>query len=240
MASDLTALLRPIDLFRGLDDDVLGATMAASRRVACQAGGFLFHQGETAATFYILVHGRVRLSHVTAEGHQVVMRFFNPGDAIGIVAVLAQARYPASAEVIEAADTLAWDGAAFNALMERFPALSYNGLKLVAHRMGEYQDRVRELATERVERRIARALLRLVSQSGRRTDAGIVIDIPLSRQDLAEMTGTTVYTVSRTLAAWEEHGIVRSARKRVTVADPHRLVVIAEDLPGASGASPDA
>lgn len=240
MPAEFVPLLRPIDLFRGLDDDVLAAVMAASRRVACQAGGFLFHQGEPAATFYILIAGRVRLSHVTAEGHQVVMRFFNPGDAIGIVAVLAQARYPASAEVIEDADALAWDGPAFNALMERHPSLSYNGLKLVAHRMGEYQDRVRELATERVERRIARALLRLVSQSGRRTDAGIVIDIPLSRQDLAEMTGTTLYTVSRTLTAWEDLGIVRSARKRVTVTDPHQLVVIAEDLPGSPGREPSA
>ena len=90
------------------------------------------------------------------------------------------------------------------------------------------------MATERVEQRIARTLARLANQIGRQTETGILIDAPLTRQDLAEMTGTTLFTVSRTLKAWERDGILEVGREKVTIADPHRLVVLGEDLPTAS------
>jgi CRP-like cAMP-binding protein len=85
--------------------------------------------------------------------------------------------------------------------------------------------------TERVERRIARALLRLAHHAGRRVETGVEIDFPLSRQDLAQMTGTTLFTVSRTLSAWQGDGLILTRRRRVTIRQPHRLVRIAEDLP---------
>lgn len=85
--------------------------------------------------------------------------------------------------------------------------------------------------TERVERRVARVLLRLVQEAGRRVDDRVEVDSSVSRQDIAEMTGTTLYTVSRLLSSWEERGIVRSGRQRVILTTPHALVVLAEDLP---------
>ena len=85
-----------------------------------------------------------------------------------------------------------------------------------------------EMSTKQVEQRIANALLRIVGQSGRKTEEGIEIDFPISRQDIAEMTGTTLHTVSRLLSAWESEGIVRSGRQKVTVTDPHRLMLLAE------------
>ena len=91
--------------------------------------------------------------------------------------------------------------------------------------------------TERVERRVARALLRLVHDAGRRVDVGIEIDFPVSRQDIAEMTGTMLYTVSRMLSAWEKHGIVRSGRQRIILTKPHALVATPAD--GASRGSTD-
>jgi CRP-like cAMP-binding protein len=97
--------------------------------------------------------------------------------------------------------------------------------------MTEVQDRYRELATEKVERRIARTLLRLAAQSGRRVAEGVLIDIPLTRQDIAQMTGTTLFTVSRTLSEWERQGLLSVGRERVVIREPHALVKIAEDLP---------
>ena len=86
-----------------------------------------------------------------------------------------------------------------------------------------------EMSTQQVEQRIAHALLRLVSQSGRKTDDGIEIDFPITRQDIAEMTGTTLHTVSRLLSAREDEGIVRGGRQKVTVKDPHALMLVAEN-----------
>ena len=232
MPAPTVAVLSSIGLFAGLDATTLEAVIAAAHTRHAPAGGFFFHQGAPATAFFVLLTGRVRLSQVTPEGHQVVMHFFGPGDGFAIVAALGHLAYPASAEALEDAAALAWDGDAFSALMGRFPDLAANGMRLMAQRMREFQDRMRELSTERVERRIARAVLRLVGQAGRKTDAGILLDLPLSRQDLAELTGTTLYTVSRTLSDWEDRGIVDAGRKRLTVRDPHALVAIAEDLPG--------
>ncbi len=236
-AASAPAALAQIDLFGGLDAAALDAVIAAAQTRHVPAGGFFFHQGAPATTFYVLREGRVRLSQVTPEGQQVVMHFFGPGDGFAIVAALGHAAYPASAEVLEDAVALAWDGEAFSGLMAGMPRLAGNAMQLLAHRMREFQDRMRELATERVERRIARAVLRLAGQAGRKTDAGILVDLPLSRQDLAEMAGTTLYTVSRTLSDWEAQGIVATGRKRVVILHPHALVAIAEDLPAAGTAA---
>ncbi len=104
-------------------------------------------------------------------------------------------------------------------------------MRHMSARMQEMQDRVRELSTERVERRIANTLLRLANQTGVKSPAGVLINVALTRQDIAEMTGTTLYTVSRTLSRWEQEGIIESRRERVIIRSPHGLVMIAEDLP---------
>jgi CRP-like cAMP-binding protein len=116
-------------------------------------------------------------------------------------------------------------------LLETEPAMALNALHFVAKRLHDLQRRYRQLMTERVERRVARTLLRLVHEAGRRVESGIEISFPVSRQDIAEMTGTTLYTVSRLLSAWEAQGIVRSGRQHIVLTRPQALVTIADDLP---------
>jgi CRP/FNR family transcriptional regulator, nitrogen oxide reductase regulator len=224
-------LLERIELFQGLDGDALAALVQAAHIHAVPSGSCFFFQGDSATRFYVLLEGRVRLTQVTAEGQQVILRFITAGEGMGIVAALGAMIYPASAEALDACQALVWEGAAVAALMERYPRLALNGMRLLAQRVREFQDRLRELATERVERRIARMLLRLARQSGHKAAGGILIDLPLSRQNLAEMTGTTLYTVSRILSQWETQGLVETGRERVVIRRPHGLVVIAEDLP---------
>jgi CRP-like cAMP-binding protein len=110
------------------------------------------------------------------------------------------------------------------------PKLALNAVRMMADHVLEFQERFSQLATERVERRLARSILRLASQAGRKIEDGVLIDLPLSRQDLAEMNGTTLYTVSRIMSQWEEQGLVRLGRERVVIRFPHGLVRIAEDL----------
>lgn len=225
-------LLARISLFQGLEADALMAVMQAARTRAVPSGSCFFFQGDSASQFYVLLEGRVRLTQVTPEGQQVLLRFITPGEGMGIVAALGTMTYPASAEAFDACRALMWEGAAVATLMERYPRLALNGMRLLAQRVREFQDRLRELATERVERRVARMLLRLARQSGHKVADGILIDLPLSRQNLAEMTGTTLYTVSRILSQWETQGLVETGRERVLIRNPHRLVIVAEDLPG--------
>jgi CRP-like cAMP-binding protein len=113
-------------------------------------------------------------------------------------------------------------------LMRRYPDITINLLGIILYRLEDVQNRYLEIATERVERRIALTLLRLMRSAGSKTSEGIYIDIPLGRQNIADYSGTTLYTVSRTLSTWEKRGWVKSGRERIIVTDPHSLVSFAE------------
>jgi CRP-like cAMP-binding protein len=198
---------------------------------AINGGELFFNEGEVADAFFVLASGRVKLTQRTPEGHQVVLRIIGAGDAFGGAGAFGDETYPISAEAVEPAVALVWTSSTMRQLLETEPKVALNAVQFVAGRLHDLQRRHRQLMTERVERRVARALLRLVQEAGRRVDAGVEIDFPVSRQDIAEMTGTTLFTVSRLLSAWEERGIVRSGRQRIILTTPHALVALAEDLP---------
>lgn len=225
-------LIANVDLFQKIPSEERKIVLEAAHRRGVPRYSFFFHEGEEVSCLYILVQGQVKIIQTTAEGHQVTLRTTAPGQMFGGVAILGYAAYPVSAQALTDCQSLSWDGSAMKQLLERFPRIALSALDYFSARLQEMQDRYRELATERVERRVARALLRLVHQAGRRVGEGVRIDMPLSRQDLAEMTGTTLYTVSRILSGWEEKGLVSSGREQVTILAPHELVVIAEDLIG--------
>ena len=119
----------------------------------------------------------------------------------------------------------------FAALIREQPDFAMAVVSELGRRLREAEARIRDLQSERVERRLARALLRLANKTGTRRPEGIELGVPLTRQDLAELAGTTLSTASRTLSAWDQQGIIASARERVTILRPHALVAIAEDLP---------
>jgi CRP-like cAMP-binding protein len=217
--------------FQGLSPYELDAVRRAAHLRRVKRKNFFFHQGDQATCFYILVEGRIRLTEVTADGQQVLVRFVRAGEAIGLIAALEDTVYPLAAQAVEDCLALAWDGLTLEQLMERYPSLALNALQMVSERHQELQKRYLELATERVERRVAHTVLRLARQAGQKVEGGILIDLPLTRQDLAEMTGTTLYTVSRIVSRWEEQGLVEAGRGSLLIRTPHSLMIIAEDLP---------
>ncbi len=224
------ALVRS-EFLQGLSAQDREAILRAAQLRPVARDTFLLRQGDPADRVYLLAQGRLRLSTITPDGQEVIIRYVAPGEGFGVAAALKDITYPVSIEAVENSLVIGWDRATFAELMERYPRLAMDAMRTLAFRMREMQDRVRELQTERVERRIARALLRLVQQTGRKVETGVLLDLPLTRQDLAEMTGTTLYTVSRVLSQWEQAGLVESGRERVLIRSPHGLVSIAEDLP---------
>lgn len=224
-------LLAGAPLFESVSVKVRKAALRVSYRRRFRAREFFFYQDEPATTFYVLLQGRARLLQMTPEGHQVIIRYVGPGDGIGIIVALSDMAYPLSAEAVTECLALAWDSENVTRLLEKYPDLALSGMRLIAGRFRGLQRRYQELATEKVERRIARTLLRLARQVGKKTDQGVLIDLPLSRQDLGEMTGTTLYTVSRILSRWEQDELIATGRERVVICNPHGLVTIAEDLP---------
>ena len=204
--------------------------MSRAQTATCGHRAFLFHEGAPAERVHVVLTGQIRVLQTSAEGHQVALRVVGPGQMLGAVAALGHTSYPASARALVDSRTSSWDGKSLSCLMDKHPVIARNALAYLAGQMGELQERYRELATERVEQRIARALLRLVRHAGRRVETGVEVDMPVSRQDLAELTGTTVYTASRILSQWEANALVHSSRVRIVITAPHEIVRIAEDL----------
>src|SRR5262249_30771109 len=136
--------------------------------------------------------------------------------------------YPATCTAVEDSVTLVWPAAAWPQLVARHPELARNTMQTVGGRLQEAHTRIVEMSTEQVERRIAHALLRLAQEGRRGIDQGVQIDFPISRQDVAEMTGTTLHTVSRTLSAWEQQGLIESGRQRIVILNPHKLFGLAK------------
>lgn len=224
------SVVRTISLFARMADAELDDVLATavSRRYA--AGMAVFEQGQLAEQFFVLLHGRLRVTQVTPEGQQTVVRMVNPGDLFGIARALMRPDYPGTSTAVVESIALAWPMAAWDGILERHPALAVNAMQTMGGRLQEAHTRLRELATEEVERRVAHAVLRLASQSGKKEATGIRIDFPVSKQDIAEMTGTTLHTVSRILSAWEDAGLVEGGRQKLLVKDSHRLLLIGDGL----------
>ncbi len=232
MTSIDRSLIADLPMFEGLGAADLDEILEEARSARHAKDTTIFAQGEPAHSFFILLHGHVRAMKTTPDGQQILVRYVAPGEVFGVARAIGLAEYPASAIAVVDSIVLAWPSAAWPRLVARHPGLAMNALQTVGGRLQDAQTQVIEMSTEQVERRVAHALLRLAKQAGRKVDPGVEIDFPISRQDVAEMTGTTLHTVSRILSAWEQRGLVESGRMRIIIREPHKLFSLAEGLPG--------
>jgi CRP-like cAMP-binding protein len=218
-------------LFRDLPPELLRTVADSFRVKTVDRGGFVFLEGDRATSLNVLAEGRVKVVRETDEGGEVILRQIDPGEIFGGAGGWGSATYPASARAQERSVVLRLPAERFTSLIREQPDFALAVVAELGRRLRETEARIRDLQSERVERRIARALLRLVNKTGGRGAEGIDVGVPLTRQDLAELAGTTLSTASRTLSAWDQQGIVASRRERVTILQPHALAAIADDLP---------
>ena len=231
MDNDLRELVRQSNLFKNIKPDVFNQVMETGVMRSIEEDGFFFLQGDPATHAYVLVEGRVKMIQITPTGQQITMRIMTPGQTYGGIALLnPRAGYPATAQAVEDSSSMAWDSAHLRELVEKDPSISLNVMGLMHGYISELQERQKALISARVEKRIARILLKLAAQSGRKIEKGVLIDLPITRQDIAEMSGTTLFTVSRTLNEWERSGLLEIGRERVVIREPHGLVSIADEL----------
>ncbi|HWL48061.1 MAG TPA: Crp/Fnr family transcriptional regulator [Sphingomonadaceae bacterium] len=222
--------LATMELFVGLGMDALNDVAALARVRPLAHDIRIFGQGEPATRVHALLEGGVRITQSGRDGGEAVMRFIGPGEMFGTVALFTDRLYPAEAVTLDDSVEISWSEADLHALIGRHPGIALNLLGIVGRRLAEAQDRIRELSTQRVERRIAHALLRLADQAGHDGGAGgTTIRFPLTRKDLAAVAGTTLHTASRVLTAWEKAGMVATERRHVTLRQPDALRAIAEE-----------
>lgn len=232
MANLDRSLVANLPLFAGLAPEELDELLQEAQSARYPKGTNVFDQDGEAHSFFMLLHGHLRVVKLTPEGQQVVVRFVVPGEIFGIAVALGGTAYPATATAIVDSVVLLWPSSAWMRLVVRFPMLGANTLQTVGSRLRDAHTRVVEISTERVERRVAHVLLRLANQSGRKVEEGVQINFPISGQDIAQMTGTTIETVSRVLSIWEDRGWVERGRQRIIIREPHRLFDLAKGSAG--------
>ena len=216
------------DAFKGLTLEQYDSIIKSGFRKTLQPKSILFRQGDPAKACFLINQGRLKLTKLNDQGKEVIIRYVSAGELTAAVALLKDWNYHVTAEAVEMTELTGWEKQILFKLMRNFPDVAINILCIILERLADVQERYLELSTERVEQRIARTLLRLMRSTGAKTSEGISIDISLSRQNIADYSGTTLYTVSRTLSAWEKNGWIKSGREQIVITDPHAMVQFAE------------
>jgi CRP-like cAMP-binding protein len=214
--------LRGSALFTGLSSQQYREILMCAGNKTFARDEVLFSQGEIVDMWILIQTGRVKLTQLSFDGSEVIVWMNNSGDAIGVQADTPGGRHTCFARAMERCQTLVWEHRGIQAVLARCPQVKANITGILSARLCELEERFCEIASESVADRLALLLQRLCKSVGRQNGCGI--EIRLRRQDLAQMTGTTLCTVSRILSRWADLGFVIPNREAITVRDPDHLV----------------
>lgn len=223
MPPPIDDMLRRSTIFRRLSPEDRQRLTEVARVRELGKGELLFAEGDPSDHLFTVVTGRVKVFKVTARGTDVILEIFGPGDPVGAVAVYESRPYPASAAALEPTTCVLVPREAFFALLEAHPTMVRGLLLGLTHRLIELTNRLTELSGGRIEARFARLFLKLADDAGRPHADGVLIAMPLSRQELADMVGTTIETSIRIMSRWGKQRIVRTEKEGFVLLDRNAL-----------------
>ena len=227
MSAEIDAALKRAHVFSRLGDEDRGRLAQVARLHVYRRGEAVFTEGDPPDHFCTVVSGRVKVFKMTPAGKDVILEIFGAGDPLGAVAAYDGNPFPASAVAIEDSLVLLVPRQAFFALLEKHPTLVRGLLSGLTHRLAEMAFRLAELTGGRVEPRFARLFLKLAQEQGRPERGGTFVPVALSRQELADMTGTTIETSIRIMSRWGKHRIVLTEKDGFLVLNPAELDILA-------------
>ncbi len=202
------------------------AIVADAQEVQFHRHSTIFSEGSPATHVALLLSGCMKVTQ-GGESQEVILRLNAPGDMLGKLGNQTRAHHLYSTHAVQASAALVWEIAAFEAAMVRIPLSRRNIARVLERHLNELEVRYREVSTEKVSSRLSNLLVRLVNQVGKRIDG--CVEIALSRRELAQLTGTTLFTVSRLLCQWEAQGIVSARREVVLVHDVSALTELSRE-----------
>lgn len=227
-------LLQAVPFFQSLGAEELGDVNARFRAYDYEAGEPIFASGSAAEKFFIVAHGKVKLFRRTPTGQDVVFGLLRAGEMFGSLPELGGRAYPDDAEAHTRCCVLGIGSADFQTILDRYPSVTRAVLAVVAERLQEARGTISQLSALPVEARIASALLKLGEKLGVERDGELILDTPLSRQDLAAMTGTTTESASRVMSDFRRRGLIRSGRRWIALTDRAGLAQLISDHTGDS------
>jgi CRP/FNR family transcriptional regulator, nitrogen oxide reductase regulator len=205
-------------LFADVSASDCASIISAGREQRFSRKQTIFSEGDPVQQVVLLLSGYVKITQIGVSGNEVILRLNGVSEVVGAFRLCANCYHCSTARAVQSSTAIVWDSATFEWLLERFPAIRRNMVRALEERLEEMEERFREVSTEKVGSRLSSELLRLSNRLGRAVNGGH-LEISLSRVELAQLTGTTLFTVSRLLCRWQKLGIVRIGREAVLVRD---------------------
>jgi len=216
-------LLKRSFIFSESSEEELAELAGLAARRSFVPGEFVFWEGDAPDSFYIVIEGRVKVLKHSSLGKEFIIAFFGPGEMFGEVAVFQDRPYPASAQAAADTKVLRIRREDFLSFVAQRPQVVLRVISVLGERLRDAQGRLKDLAGERVEQRLAHTLLMLSAKLG--------ATLPFTRQEIADMAGTTTETAIRFISRLKAGEIIRSARGRITILDKTRLRLLSEGPP---------
>jgi CRP-like cAMP-binding protein len=189
--------------------------VSAARERMFSRGQIIHIEGDDMRQVVLLTSGYAKMVQCGQNGTAVILRLCGPGELVGTLGVTMQARYRSTPQAIASSTALVWERDVFESLSKRFPSLRLNVAYILYKQLEDMEDRFREISTERVAPRLGRQIFRLVEQVGIPSNSSV--EINLTREELAQLIGTSLFTVSRLLSEWDRKGIVTTRREGFSV-----------------------
>jgi len=221
--SDKPQILRKSPAFSSLNDDELGGLADLSIERSFTPNEFIFWDGDAPDWFYIVAEGIVKVLKHSSLGKEFIIAFFGPGEMFGEVAVFENKPYPASAQAVAETKVVGIRREDLLSFLANRPQIALRIISVLAGRLRDAQGRLRDLAGERVEQRLTSILLMLSAKLGN--------TLHFTRQEIAEMVGTTTETAIRVMSNLKDRGIIRSVRGEVIILDEEKLRLLSEGPP---------
>lgn len=218
-----TEILGSSLIFSGLSEDELAELSEVAIERSFKSGEFVFWDGDEPDWFYIIAEGKIKVLKHSSSGKDFIIAFFGPGEMFGEVAVFENKPYPASSQAADETTVLGIKREDFLAFLANRPQVVLRIINVLGGRLRDAQGRLRDIAGERVEQRLARTLLMLSSKLGP--------DLPFTRQEIADMAGTTTETAIRVMSRLKDGGIIRSGRGKTVILDETKLRLLSEGPP---------
>jgi CRP-like cAMP-binding protein len=211
-------------LFAGLSENEYTKIAVLARPRTFNRDEMIFLQGQPLRTLTLIRSGSVKITQVSSAGSEVILWMRGCGSVVGMLTEPVSNQSPCSARAMEHCTVLVWEYSTLEKLMAEYPQVRKNASSILTSRLGELEERFREVSTEKVATRLSLTLLRLLKQIGKTVEEGI--EVSLSREELAQMTGTTIFTISRIISKWSEIGLVLPRRESVVILDQAQLALV--------------
>ena len=214
-------ILKRLLIFSSLNDGELGELSKLAVERSFKSGEFVFWEGDAPDWLYIVAEGRIKVVKHSSLGKEFIIAFFDPGEMFGEVAVFQGKPYPASAQAVTDTEILEIKKKDFLSFLSNRPQVALEIIGVLGGRLRDAQGRLKDMAGERAEQRLAKTLLMLSLKLG--------TNLPFTKQDIADMAGTTAETAIRVTSHLKDEGILRSTRGKIIILDEAKLRLLSKD-----------